>query len=118
NDRLGQVSSYYLGHAYIKLNNPQFASTSFSAAYKSDHDVNIEEEALFTDARVHLERGDFQDAVNALATYPNAYPAGAHVREVENYLSEALINTNNYRRAIEHIEKLNNKSDRIKAAYQ
>lgn len=118
NDRLGQVSSYYLGHAYIKLNNPQFASTSFSAAYKSDHDVNIKEEALFNYAKVNLERGNFQDAVNALDTYLNAYPAGAHVREVENYLSEALINTNNYLRAIEHIEKLNNKSDRIKAAYQ
>lgn len=118
NDRLGQVSSYYLGHAYLKLNNPQFASTSFSAAYKSDHDANIKEEALFNYAKVNLERGNFQDAVNALDTYLNAYPGGSHVREVENHLSEALINTNNYLRAIEHIEKLNNKSDRIRAAYQ
>jgi len=118
NDRLGQVSSYYLGHAYIKLNNPQFASNSFSAAYKSDHDESIKEEALFNYAKVNLERGNFQDAVNALDTYLSAYPRGVHVREVENHLSEALINTNNYLRAIEHIEKINNKSDRIKAAYQ
>ena len=118
NDRLGQVSSYYLGHAYIKLNNPQFASNSFSAAYKSDHDASIKEEALFNYAKVNLERGNFQDAVNALDTYLSSYPRGVHVREVENHLSEALINTNNYLRAIEHIEKINNKSDRIKAAYQ
>jgi len=118
NDKLGQVSSYYLGHAYLKLNNPQFASTSFSAAYKSTHDRNIQEEALFNYAKVNLERGSFQDAVNALDTYLGSYPQGAHVREVENYLSEALINTNNYLRAIEHIEKLKTKSDRIKAAYQ
>jgi FimV-like protein len=117
-DKLGQVSSYYLGHAYLKLNNPQFASTSFSAAYKSDHDPNIKEEALYNYAKVNLERGSFQDAVVALDTYLNDYPKGAHVSEVENLLSEALINTNNYLRAIEHIEKLNNKSDRIKAAYQ
>lgn len=118
NDKLGQVSSYYLGHAYVKLNNPQFASNSFSAAYKSDHDANIKEEALFNYAKVNLERGNFQDAVNALDTYLSSFPRGSHTREVENLLSEALINTNNYLRAIEHIEKLNNKSDRIKAAYQ
>src|SRR5690606_4072438 len=72
----------------------------------------------FNYAKVNLERGNFQDAVNALDTYLNAYPNGSHVREGENYLSEALINTNNYLRAIVHIERLNNKSDRIKAAYQ
>lgn len=117
-DKLGQVSSYYLGHAYVKMKNPQFASTSFSTAYKSDHDIHIKEEALFNYAKVNLERGNFQDAVNALDTYLSTYAQGPHVREVENLLSEALINTNNYLRAIEHIEKLNNKSDRIKAAYQ
>lgn len=118
NDKLGQVSSYYLGHAYLKLNNSQFASTSFSAAYKSDHDRYIKEEALYNYAKVNLERGNFQDAVNALDTYLDTYSQGTHAREVENFLSEALINTNNYLRAIEHIEKLKNKSDRIKAAYQ
>ncbi|MEX2592775.1 MAG: tetratricopeptide repeat protein [Anditalea sp.] len=118
NDKLGQVSSYYLGHAYLKLNNPQFASTSFSTAYKSDHDQNIQEEALYNYAKVNLERGSFQDAVMALDNYLDAYPQGAHVRDVENLLSEALINTNNYLRAIAHIEKLNDKSNRIKAAYQ
>ncbi len=118
NDKLGQVSSYYLGHAYLKLNNPQFASTSFSAAYKNTNDRDIQEEALFNYAKVNLERGSFQDAVNALDTYLESFPQGSHVSEAENYLSEALINTNNYLRAIEHIEKLKNKSDRIKAAYQ
>jgi tetratricopeptide (TPR) repeat protein len=118
NDKLGQVSSYYLGHAYLKLNNPQFASTSFSAAYKSTHDPNIQEEALYNYAKVNLERGSFQDAVVALDTYLGSYPQGSHVSDVENLLSEALINTNNYLRAIEHIEKLKNKSERIKAAYQ
>lgn len=118
NDRLGQVSSYYLGHAYVKLNNPQFASNSFNAAYKSDHDQQIKEEALFNYAKVNLERGNFQDAVAALDTYLDQYRNGAHAREAETLLSDALINTNNYLRAIEHIEKMPNKSDRIRGAYQ
>lgn len=118
NDQLGQVASYYLGHAYIQLNNPQFASNSFSAAYKSDHDPKIKEEALFNYAKVNLERGNFQDAVVALDTYLNTYSQGSHRREAEDLLSDALINTNNYLRAIEHMEKMPQKSDRIKAAYQ
>ncbi|MCC5936663.1 MAG: tetratricopeptide repeat protein [Lunatimonas sp.] len=118
NDRLGQVSSYYLGHAYIKLNNPQFASNSFSAAFKADFDPQIKEEALFNYAKVNLERGSFQDAVNALDTYLEQYRNGPHAREAENLLSDALINTNNYLRAIEHMDKMPNKSERIKAAYQ
>ncbi|MFD2035899.1 tetratricopeptide repeat protein [Belliella marina] len=118
NDRIGQVSSYYLGHSYLKLNNPQFASTSFNAAYKSDADPNIKEEALINYAKVNLERGSFQDAVTGLDTYLEIYPRGQYAREAEDLLADALINTSNYLRAIEQIERMPNKSTRINAAYQ
>ncbi|WP_460543272.1 tetratricopeptide repeat protein [Echinicola sediminis] len=117
-DKLGQVSSYYLGHSYLKLNNPQYAVTSFSAAYKSDFDPAIQEEALFNYAKLSLEKGSFQEAINALDAYLAKYPQGKNVGEVENMLSDALINTNNYLRAISHIEGMGNKSPRIRAAYQ
>ncbi|EOZ99095.1 hypothetical protein A33Q_0803 [Indibacter alkaliphilus LW1] len=117
-DEIGQVSSYYLGHAYVKLNNPQFASNSFSAAAKADFNTEIKEDALINFAKVNLERGSFQDAVGALDNYLDRYPNGKHAREAEALLTDALINTNNYLRAIEHIEKMPNKSQRIKEAYQ
>ncbi|RZS97612.1 tetratricopeptide repeat protein [Cecembia calidifontis] len=118
NDEIGQVSSYYLGHAYLKLNNIQFASNSFNAAFKSDANRSIKEDALINYAKVNLERGSFQDAVNALDTYLDNYPNGRYAREAESLLTDALINTNNYLRAIEHIEKMPRKSDRIREAYQ
>jgi tetratricopeptide (TPR) repeat protein len=118
NDKIGQVSSYYLGHSYLKLNNPQFASTSFNAAYKSDADPEIKEEALFNYAKVNLEKGSFQDALTGLDTYLEIYPRGLYVRQVEDLLADALINSSNYLRAIEQIEKMPKKSDRINAAYQ
>lgn len=117
-DQIAQVSSYYLGHSYLKLNNPQFASNSFNAAYKSDIDLQIKEEALVNYAKVNLERGSFQEAVNALDSYLENYPKGAYAQEAENLLTDALINTSNYLRAIEHIEKMPRKSDRIRGAYQ
>jgi tetratricopeptide (TPR) repeat protein len=118
NDQIGQVSSYYLGHAYLKMGNTQFASTSFQAAYKSDVDAGIKEEALFNYAKVNLEKGSFQDAVNALDTYLDNYPRGSYARDAENLLTDALINTSNYLRAIEQIEKMPRKSERINSAYQ
>lgn len=118
NDKIGQVSSYYLGHSYLKLNNPQFAATSFNAAYKSDADPNIKEEALINYAKVSLERGSFQDAVTGLDTYLDNYPRGKYAKEAEDLLADALINTNNYLRAIEQIERMPNRSPRINAAYQ
>ena len=118
NDRLGQISSYYLGHAYLKLNNPQFASNSFNAASKSDADPVIKEEALFNYAKVNLERGSFQDAVAALDSYLDTYPQGIYHQEAESLITDALINTNNYLRAIEQIEKMPRRTDRINAAYQ
>ncbi|GGF48468.1 tetratricopeptide repeat protein [Echinicola rosea] len=117
-DKLGQVSSYYLGHSYLQLKNPQYAVTSFSAAYKSDDDPAIKEEALFNYSKLSLERGGFQEAINAMDSYLANYPNGQHVGEVETLLSDALINTNNYLRAIQHIEGMSNKSPAIRAAYQ
>lgn len=118
NDEIGQVSSYYLGHAYLKLNNPQFASNSFNAAAKGDANPAIKEDALINYAKVNLERGSFQDAVSALDNYLSNYPGGRYVRDAEGLLADALINTSNYLRAIELIEKMPSKSQRIREAYQ
>jgi tetratricopeptide (TPR) repeat protein len=118
NDEIGQVSSYYLGHAYLKLNNPQFASTSFNAAFKGDANPSIKEDALINYAKVNLERGSFQEAVSALDIYLDNYTNGRYVREAEGLLADALINTSSYLRAIELIEKMPSKSERIREAYQ
>lgn len=118
NDELGQASSYYLGHAYLKQENFQFASTSFAAAAKADFNKKIQEDALVNYAKVNLQKGSFQLAITALDDYLEKYPNGSHKAEIENLLSEALVNTNDYLRAIEQMDKITNKSSRIQAAYQ
>jgi len=117
-DELGQASSYYLGHSYLKVDNFQFASTSFNAASKADFNLQIKEDAIFNFAKVNLQNGSFQGAINALDEYLDTYPSGKNKVEAENLLSEALVNTNDYLRAIEQMDKLSTKSPRIRAAYQ
>lgn len=118
NDELGHLASYFLGYAYIRQKNLPFAANSFNAAYKMDFRPEIKEEALFNYAKVSLELGKFQEAVTALDNYLDQYPQGSQKTAAANLLSDALINTNNYLRAIDHMEKMQVKSQRIKEAYQ
>lgn len=117
-DEIGQASSYYLAQAYLKLENYQFASTSFQSAAKSDFNALIKEESIFNYAKVNLQKGSFQSAITALDEYVEAYPTGKYRVEAENLLSEALVNTNDYLRAIDQMDKIFNKSPRIQEAYQ
>ncbi len=117
-DELGQASSYYLGHSYLKQENYQFASTSFSAASKAEFNKKIQEDALVNYAKVNLQKGSFQAAILALDEYLEKYPNGTQKTEIETLLSEALVNTNDYLRAIEQMDKISNKSPRIQSAYQ
>jgi len=117
-DEIGQSSSYYLGHAYLKLENFQFATTSFQAASKSSFNKQIQEESLFNFAKTNLQRGTFSTAISALDEYLETYPSGKNKQEAETLLSEALVNSSDYLRAIEQMDRIQNKSPRIRSAYQ
>ncbi len=117
-DEIGQSSSYYLGHAYLKSENYQFATTSFEAASKSDFNKKIQEESLFNFAKTNLQKGSFQVAISALDEYLETYPSGKNKEEAETLLSEALINSDDYLRALDQMDKIRNKSPRIQSAYQ
>ncbi|TDQ18795.1 tetratricopeptide repeat protein [Algoriphagus boseongensis] len=117
-DEIGQASSYYLGHAYLKLENFQFASSSFQAASKTSFNKSIQEESLFNYAKANLQKGSFQIGISVLDEYLDTYPSGKFKTDAENLLSEALINTNDYLRAIDQMDKIKTKSPRIQAAYQ
>jgi tetratricopeptide (TPR) repeat protein len=117
-DEIGQSSSYYLGHAYLKLENYQFATTSFQAASKSSFNKQIQEESLFNFAKTNLQRGTFSTAISALDEYIETYPSGKNKQEAETLLSEALVNSSDYLRAIEQMDRIQNKSARIRSAYQ
>ncbi|HCX75967.1 MAG TPA: hypothetical protein DHU93_11850, partial [Algoriphagus sp.] len=65
-----------------------------------------------------MQKGSFQAGISGLDEYLETYPRGKFKGEAETLLSEALINTNDYLRAIEQMDKINNKSPRIREAYQ
>lgn len=115
---VAQAASYYLGHAYVQQGNFPFALTSFQVAAASAIHLGIQEEALFNLAKINLQRGNFQVAVNALDEYLTNYSQGKRVAEVEALLTDALLNSSDYLRVLDQLDKLKSKSPRIQEAYQ
>jgi tetratricopeptide (TPR) repeat protein len=115
---VAQAASYYLGHAYVLQGNFPFALTSFQVAAASSVDLGIQEEALFNLAKINLQRGNFQVAVNTLDEYLTNYPQGKRVSESEGLLTDALLNSSDYLRVLDQLDKLKSKSPRIQEAYQ
>lgn len=117
-DTLSQYASYYLGQLYVQDKNFIFASPAFEKAAKLEFNEEIQEEAAFNLAKVSFESGKFSQAIISLDRFMKQYPTSDYVPEANNLISEAFLNTNDYARAIAFIEKIPNKSDRIKEAYQ
>ena len=118
NDLIAQSASFYLGHAYLNLERFPLSSSSFQAAASLSIDPKLQEEARFNLAKVNLYRGNFQLAISALDDYLDTYPRGARVVEAESLLSDALLNSSDYLRALAQMDGLRNKSPRIQQAYQ
>ena len=118
NDTLAQYASYYLGQLYVEQENLIFASSAFNKAATLDFNPEIKEEAAFNLAKVHFESDKYSQAIVALDRFMKQYPTSDYVPEANNLISEAFLNTNDYARAIIFIERIENKTQRIKEAYQ
>ncbi|WP_082338038.1 tetratricopeptide repeat protein [Roseivirga seohaensis] len=117
-DTLAQNASYYLGRLYVEQENFLFAIAAFDKAASLGFNKEIQEEAAFNSAKVNFQAGKYSQSIIALDKFMRNYPTSDYIPEANNLLSEAFLNTNDYSRAITFIERIENKSDRLKEAYQ
>ena len=118
NDTLGYISSYYLGNLYIKTDNKNFALSAYKIAKDNQYDEALEEESLFQYAKLNLDVENFDEAINSINEYKSKYPGSERVENIDEILTEAYLNSKNYDKALEHIEKMKYRSSRINKAYQ
>lgn len=119
-DSLAQNANYHLGICYLKMGKKNYALTSFEYAYKSNANPQITEDALYSYAKLAYEQSynPYNLAINAFKKYLNDYPQSAHRQEFMEYLTKMYLSTKNYRQAKESIEKIENRSPEMNAAYQ
>ncbi|RYY35822.1 MAG: tetratricopeptide repeat protein [Sphingobacteriaceae bacterium] len=118
NDEYAQSGNYALGDVFIKLNNKQAARNAYMTASKLDFDKQLQEDALFNYAKLSYELDFNSQALEATRLYLKKYPRSARTDEVKTLLGEALLNSRNYKEAVEILEPIPNKSVSAQTAYQ
>ncbi|WP_422353974.1 tetratricopeptide repeat protein [Roseivirga pacifica] len=117
-DTLSQYASYYLGQLYVQDQNFLFAASAFDQASKLPYNKEIQEEASFNFAKVNYSTQKYSVAITSLDRFIGQFPNSPYIPEANNLLSEAFLNTNDFSRAITFIERIENKTPRVKEAYQ
>jgi tetratricopeptide (TPR) repeat protein len=87
-------------------------------ASKLSFDKQIQEEALFNYAKLSYELDFNTAALEATRAYLKNYPRATRTEEVKILLGEALLNSRNYKEAVEILEPIPNKSESAQIAYQ
>ena len=117
-DSLGQHASYYLGVLYVKQDNPEYAATAFETAANRPFSPEIQEQAAYQLGKVYLASGDYARTLQTLTKFRETYPNSRYQVEVNDLLSEAYLNSQNYAEAMQFIESLPNKTEQVRSAYQ
>jgi TolA-binding protein len=118
NDVYSQNGNYTLGTIFLKNNNKQSARNAFQIASRLDFDKQLQEDALFEYAKLSYELDFNTQALEASRQYLRNYPRSKRLDEVKILLGEALLNSKNYKEAVETLEPIIATSPGAAEAYQ
>ncbi len=118
NDVYSQNGNYTLGNVFLKMHNKQSARNAFLVASKLTFDPQLQEDALYEYAKLSYELDFNTQALEATRLYLKNYPQTGRNDEVKTLLGEELLNSRNYKEAVDILEPIPNKSASAKAAYQ
>jgi len=117
-DVYSQNGNYTLGEVFLKMNNKQSARNAFLAASKLNFDPQLQEDALYQYAKLSYELDFNTQALGATRLYLKNYPRSTRNDEMKTLLGEELLNSHNYKEAVEILEPIPNKSQSAQIAYQ
>jgi len=115
NSEMGMYAMFYLADSYLKLDNKQMARNGFQKAAAKKFDSTINEEALFNYAKLSVELGYDREAINTLQNFRQESPYYAESQEL---ISDVLINTRDYEKALKILDGIPNKSAKMQDTYQ
>ncbi len=117
-DVYSQNGNYTLGDVFLKLNNKQSARNAFLNASKLSFDKQLQEDALYEYAKLSYELDFNTEALAATRLYLKNYPRSRRIDEMKVLLGEELLNSRNYKEAVDILEPIPNKSQSAQIAYQ
>lgn len=115
NSEMGMYAMFYLADSYLKLGDKPAARNAFFKASGKKFDPAINEESLFNYAKLSVELGYDRDAINTLQNIKSNSP---YYTESQVLISDVLINTKDYEKALKILESIPNKSPQMMETYQ
>lgn len=119
-DSLSQVAFYHIGESYIALKNNLSARSAFQKASEIEADPKLQEDALYQFAVLSykVDVNPYNEAILAFETYLNNYPNSKRREDVYQYLVNVYTSTNNYQKALESLDRVQNMDFTLKKVYQ
>ncbi len=115
NSKMGQNAMYMLGDAQIQLGDKAKARNAFRAASKMNFDAKTQEESLYNFGKLSYELDFGRDAISALQQIP---ATSAYYLEAQTMMGNIFLNTRDYEKAIETLDKIPNKTPKLKETAQ
>lgn len=119
-DSLAQTAFYYMSECYLQLGQKKLALDALRLAYALKKHPQITREALFQFAKLSYELGynPYNEAVEALEEYLEAYDKSDFAEEARQLMVEIYLSSKNYRQAIVALDKMPRKSPALQLALQ
>ncbi|MEO0042193.1 MAG: hypothetical protein RL329_1641 [Bacteroidota bacterium] len=114
-NKMGQNALVMLGDCYLRTGDRGAARNAFATASRMNFDAAVQEDALFNYAKLSYELKYIQDAVNGLEGIPSG---SRYYTDAQNLLGDLLLQTRDYEGAIKTINGIQNKTAKIREAYQ
>jgi len=115
NSEMGMYAMFYMADSYLKTGDKNAARNAFYKASGKKFDPAINEEALFNYAKLSVEQGFDREALTTLQAFK---PESKYYAEAQELISDVLINTRDYEKALKLLEGIPDKSAKMTETYQ
>lgn len=117
-DAMAQSASYHLGDCFLKIGKKQNAFNAFYEAQRTEFDKNIQEEAMFTYAKLAQELEYTSKAISSYQKFIEYFPKSKYKNEASKNLATLLYSASDYKAAIAVLEGMKITDDATKELYQ
>ncbi len=112
NNAVSQNAYYHLAECYLKENRKQEALNAFRNAHEMEFNPEIKKDAWVNYAKLGYEIGNpYESPARVIDGFLQAYPDSERDKEMKDLLISAYLSTNDYKGAIEYLEKNDREKD-------
>ncbi|TAH17395.1 MAG: hypothetical protein EAZ08_13800 [Cytophagales bacterium] len=117
-DSLAQVGAYQLGFISIRLKDKNAAINAFEKCRRLNFNKELQKSAAFHYLKLNFEIDNVQNAILGCSFYERNFPKDENLALVNTMRNQAYLNTSNYNVAMQYIEQMRNKDEKVQLAYQ